>query len=176
MVRAPGGFFWRGSGFGPRRRFGKGDLKYVILDLLERGPAHGYQLIKALEERSRGLYAPSPGSVYPTLQMLEDMGYVGSSREDGKKVYQITEEGRGFLRERRRSLEEVWRRFGRGWDPGLEGELHEIRHELAHLWRLFGRKARAGRVDQEKLRRVRGVVVEAARRIEDILEDRDARA
>ncbi|QYJ16751.1 hypothetical protein Rxycam_02586 [Rubrobacter xylanophilus DSM 9941] len=170
-----GGFFGWGSGwgagFGPRRRFGKGDLKYVILDLLEERPAHGYEVIRALGERSRGFYAPSPGSVYPTLQMLEDMGYVRSSRRDGKRVYEITGEGRVFLREHREAVEDVWRRFGRGWDPGLEGELHEMRHELAHLWRLFGRKARAGRVDQEKLRRVREVVVEAVRRIEDILEE-----
>ncbi|MCV5785295.1 PadR family transcriptional regulator, partial [Escherichia coli] len=57
---------WR-SGFEVRRRLGKGDLKYVILDLLEGGPAHGYEVIRALEERSRGFYSPSPGSVYPTL-------------------------------------------------------------------------------------------------------------
>ncbi|BBL81060.1 hypothetical protein RxyAA322_29140 [Rubrobacter xylanophilus] len=146
-------------------------MKYVILDLLEERPAHGYEVIRALGERSRGFYAPSPGSVYPTLQMLEDMGYVRSSRRDGKRVYEITGQGKTFLREHREEVEDVWGRFGRGRDPEFEGELHEIRHELGDLGRLFARKLRAGRVDREKLRRVRGVVVRAAREIEDILEE-----
>ena len=167
---------WR-SGFEVRRRLGKGDLKYVILDLLLKGgQAHGYEVIRALEERSRGFYSPSPGSVYPTLQMLEDMGYVRSSRRDGKRVYEITGEGEAFLREHRRAVEEAWGRFGRGRDPEIEGELHEIRHELGDLGRLFGRKLRAGRVDREKLRRIRGVIVQAARQIEDILEDEEGPA
>lgn len=162
-------------GFGPRRErvFEKGDLKYVILDLLKDEPSHGYELIRALEERSRGFYSPSPGSIYPTLQLLEDLGHVTVIQRDGKKVYTITEEGRGFLEEHRGSVEEIWGRAGRGWDPELVGELHEIKHELGDLGRLFGRKMRSGRVDQRKLRRVREVIVRAAREIEGILEDQE---
>ncbi len=94
------GFFGWGHGFGPRRGrvFEKGDLKYVILDLLKDKPSHGYEVIRALEERSRGFYSPSPGSVYPTLQLLEDLGYVSATQRDGKKVYEITDEGRQALR------------------------------------------------------------------------------
>ena len=162
-----------GRGFGPRRGrvFEKGDLKYVILDLLKDEPSHGYELIRALEERFRGFYSPSPGSVYPTLQLLEDLGYVTVVQRDGKKVYTITEQGREFLEEHRGSVEEIWGRAGRGWDPELVGELHEIKHELGDLGRLFGRKMRAGRVNSHKLRRVRDVIVRAAREIEDILEE-----
>ena len=69
-----------------RQMFERGDLKYVILEQLKDKPAHGYELIKALEERFGGFYAPSPGAVYPTLQMLEDMGYVSSVQQDGRKV------------------------------------------------------------------------------------------
>ena len=74
------GFFgrgpWRGHGFDPRRGacLGRGDLKYVILDLIKDQPSHGYEVMRALEGRFRGFYSPSPGSVYPTLQMLEDLG------------------------------------------------------------------------------------------------------
>ncbi len=165
----------KGRGFGPRRgrMFEKGDLKYVILDLLEDKPSHGYELIRALEERSRGFYSPSPGSVYPTLQLLEDLGYVAATQQDGKKVYTVTDEGRKFLGEHRQSVEDIWGRVGGGWDPELIGEMHEIKHELKDLARLFGRKMRAGRVDRDKLRRVREVIVEAARNIEDILEERE---
>ena len=165
----------RGRGFGPRRgrMFEKGDLKYVILDLIKDEPSHGYEVIRALEERSRGLYSPSPGSVYPTLQLLEDLGYVAATQRDGKKVYTITEEGRKFLEEHRQSVEDIWGRVGGGWDPEIMAEMHEIRHELRDLARLFGRKLSAGRVDRGKLRRVREVIVGAARDIENILEERE---
>jgi DNA-binding PadR family transcriptional regulator len=175
------GFFgwgpWRGHGFGPGRGrvFGKGDLKYVILDLLQDKPAHGYELIRALEERFRGFYSPSPGSVYPTLQLLEDLGYVTAAQQDGKKVYSITEEGRKFLDENRRSVEDVWGRAGEGWDPELAAEMREMWGEIGGIGRLFGTEMRAGRVDRDKLHRVREVIARAAREIEDILQERGGR-
>ncbi len=164
---------WRGgAGFGPGRVFGKGDLKYVILDLLQDRPAHGYELIRALEERFRGFYSPSPGSVYPTLQLLEGMGYVSATQRDGKKVYSITDEGREFLKQNRRSIEDIWGRADEGWDPELAAEMREIWREVGGLGRLFGGELRAGRVDPEKLRRVREVISRTAREVEDILDDR----
>jgi DNA-binding PadR family transcriptional regulator len=168
------GYGW-GHGFGPGRGrvFEKGDLKYVILDLLEEKPSHGYEVIRALEERFRGFYSPSPGSVYPTLQLLEDLGYVSSTQQNGKKVYQITDEGRKFLEENRRSVEDIWGRVGGGWDPEVAAELHEMRHDLAGLGKLFGREMHAGRLNREKLRRIREVISGAAREIEEILDDRD---
>jgi DNA-binding PadR family transcriptional regulator len=168
------GFFgrgpWRGGpDFGPGRVFGKGDLKYVILDLLQDRPAHGYEVIRALEERFRGFYSPSPGSVYPTLQLLEDLGYVRSDQQNGKKVYSITDEGRKFLEENRQSVDDIWGRAGEGWDPELAAEMREIGREVKGIGRMFGSEMRAGRIDREKLRRIREVVVHAAREIEAIL-------
>ena len=130
-----GGWHRPGFGHGPRRgrMFEKGDLKYVILDLLKDEPSHGYEVIRKLEERSRGFYSPSPGSVYPTLQLLEDMEYVSATQRDGKKVYAITDEGRKFLEENRRSVEAIWSRVGGGWDPQAAAELHEIKHDLIGL-------------------------------------------
>src|SRR6187399_3114290 len=82
---------WRGRGGRGGRMFDQGDLKYVILQLLEEKPRHGYEIIKAIEERFGGAYAPSPGTVYPTLTMLEDMGHARVEPEEGgKKVYHIT--------------------------------------------------------------------------------------
>jgi DNA-binding PadR family transcriptional regulator len=178
--KAMKGFFgrgpWRGHGFGPGRGrvFEKGDLKYVILDLIKDEPAHGYEVMRALEGRSCGFYSPSPGSVYPTLQMLEDLGYVSATQQDGRKVYEITAEGRKFLEENRRSVENIWGRVGgRGWDPEVAAGLHEMKHEMMGLGRLFGREMHEGRLDEEKLRRVREVVARAAREIEGILDERD---
>jgi DNA-binding PadR family transcriptional regulator len=170
------GFFGPGFGWGHGpwrgRVFEKGDLKYVILDLLEEKPSHGYEVIRALEGRFRGFYSPSPGSVYPTLQLLEDLGYVSATQQDGKKVYRITDEGRKFLEENRGSVEDIWGRVGGGWDPEVAAELHEMKHDLAGVGRLFGREMHAGRLNREKLRRIREVISGASREIEDILDDR----
>src|SRR3979409_2501724 len=108
---------WGFGGFGAgERMFGRGDLKYVILELLKDQPRHGYDIIRALEERMRGAYRPSPGSVYPTLQMLEDLGYVTSNQQDGKKVYSITDEGRRYLEEQSSTVDDIRSRIAAGWD------------------------------------------------------------
>src|SRR3990172_12624371 len=92
----PGEWWWMG-GKGRRRHqwFEAGDMKYVILKVLRDKPMHGYEVMKALEEQTHGCYRPSPGSVYPTLQWLEDEGLVKSEELEGKKVYGITDQGRG---------------------------------------------------------------------------------
>jgi DNA-binding PadR family transcriptional regulator len=98
----PGGPPWAGgpwggggpwAGGGGRRR--KGDIRAALLTtLLQEGPGHGYELISRLESRSGGLWRPSPGSVYPTLQMLEEQGLVAGRDEDGKRVFELTDQGR----------------------------------------------------------------------------------
>src|SRR5438034_995425 len=90
----------------PHRFFGRGDLKFALLELLQERPMHGYEMMKALEEKSGGFYAPSPGSIYPTLQMLEDRGFVTSNNVEGKKIYTITDSGRTMLAERQKNDEE----------------------------------------------------------------------
>lgn len=102
--------FFRGA-FGPGGRrgpnmYGRGDLKFVLLDLLQEKPKHGYEMIKELEGRAGGFYTPSAGAVYPTLQLLEDRGWVTSATDDGKKVYTITDAGRAALAERQAQREE----------------------------------------------------------------------
>ena len=92
-MRGPVGF--GGPGFGPGRRAGRGDMRAAILSLLAEEPMHGYQIIQVISERSSGNWTPSPGSVYPTLQHLEDEGLIepGPS-ESGRNVYALTEAGR----------------------------------------------------------------------------------
>lgn len=90
-----------GPGFGGPfrggRMIGDGELRLVVLALLAEQPRHGYDIIKALEERSHAAYSPSPGVVYPTLTYLDEAGYVSASAEGNKKVYAITETGRAHL-------------------------------------------------------------------------------
>src|SRR4030066_2594992 len=110
---------WGGEhfhGFGHGSPFHKGNLKYVILDLLKEKPRYGYEIIRALEESSYGCYTPSPGVVYPTLQMLEEMGYASARERDGKKVYTITKEGSKFLDEQKDFTDEVKSHMRRHWN------------------------------------------------------------
>jgi DNA-binding PadR family transcriptional regulator len=87
-------FGWRG----PRGSYyGRGNVKFAILALLKEQPRHGYDIIREMETRSGGVYSPSPGVIYPTLQALEDQDYVKSAEQDGKKVYSITEAGLAYL-------------------------------------------------------------------------------
>jgi DNA-binding PadR family transcriptional regulator len=83
---------------GPRGSYyGRGNVKFAILGLLKERPRHGYDIIREMEERSGGVYSPSPGVIYPTLQALEDQDFVKSAEQDGKKVYSITEAGEAYL-------------------------------------------------------------------------------
>jgi DNA-binding PadR family transcriptional regulator len=157
---------------GPRQEspFQKGDLKYVVLDLIKDKPRYGYEIIRALEERSYGFYTPSPGVVYPTLQMLEEMGYVSASERDGKKVYTISEEGLKFLDERKDLADEVKDHMRHHWNPENMGAMGEMIKELREIGRLMGH--RIHHEDPERIKRIIEVVSRARREIEAILENR----
>lgn len=149
---APFGPGFRGAGgpFRAGRMLGDGDLRLIVLALLADQPRHGYDIIKALEERSRGAYSPSPGVVYPTLTYLEEAGYAAASAEGNKKVYAITEAGRAHLADNRdladmilAGMEEYGSRMakarawfyrheeGGAWDiPGVVPEVNEARRAL----------------------------------------------
>lgn len=134
---------WRGR----RRRqqiFESGEVKYVILRLLREKPRHGYEIMKALEERMGGWYSPSPGTVYPTLQLLEDQGYVRVTEAEGKRIYHITSEGEAFLEEHRDVTDDIFDRLRdavRGFAGGSMSELNKVFARLAgstyrQAWRL----------------------------------------
>jgi DNA-binding PadR family transcriptional regulator len=93
------------------RLLGHGDLRYVILHLLDEKPRHGYEVIKALEELSSGAYSPSPGSIYPTLTFLEEGGFASATIDENKKLYAITAQGRVLLKENRAFVDELMARF-----------------------------------------------------------------
>ena len=94
-----------GGNFRIGRMLASGDLRMVALYLIEQQPRHGYDLIKAIEEKSAGFYSPSPGVVYPALTFLEEAGYVTSHTEGNKKLYTITDEGRAHLSDNREAIE-----------------------------------------------------------------------
>ena len=160
------------TGFGkPNLRwriFDRGDLKYMILELLRDRPMHGYEVMRALEETSGGAYTASPGSVYPTLQSLEDDGYVSSEEADGRKVYTITEEGREFLDSNRDRVEQILHRiadFAKHFSGAPMTDVTRSFMRLAHA--SFEQSIR--RVgDEDSMDRLREILEKAAREIENV--------
>ncbi len=148
--------------------FQKGDLKYVILGLINDNPRHGYEIIKILEEHSHGLYTPSPGAIYPTLQLLEEMGYIEVAHQDTRKIYQITDEGKQFLADREQFAEGIKQQMKDHWSIKNTMEIQETMAEIGRMGRLVGRRFR--HIDAGKGRRIREVIAKSYRDIENILD------
>ncbi|MDB4950553.1 MAG: lstR [Gemmatimonadetes bacterium] len=170
----PGGPGGPGRPGGPR--FRRGDIKFVLLELIADKPRHGYDIIKELEARHEGFYKPSPGTVYPTLQMLEEGGYLTSDTVDGKRVYTITDAGRKLLEERTEKdageAEEGgpggFAGFGFGPFPrGGHRHLGELRDGVRDLMGAVMQAARHG--SPEKTEKVREALERARREIYALL-------
>jgi DNA-binding PadR family transcriptional regulator len=159
--------FFRGSRRGTS--FQKGDLKYVILDLLKDKPRHGYDIIRELEELSYGFYKPSPGVIYPTLQMLEEMGYASSIEQEGKKVYSITEEGLKFLTNQSNIADDVRRQMKRKWSFKNIGRMVLIMRQYHALEDLLGSGFRS--LDADKADQIRHILSRAYQEIEAVLQE-----
>jgi DNA-binding PadR family transcriptional regulator len=162
--------FGRGfGGFGDRERlFDGGELRLVILTLVAEKPSYGYEIIKAVEERLLGGYAPSPGVVYPTLTLLEEEGYATvSSTEGNKKLYTVTELGAEYLKTNQATVKAIFGRmeqaataFGRGRSPQIMRALMNLK---------FAVKMRAGQGDlsPEQTRKIAEAIDAAARAISE---------
>jgi DNA-binding PadR family transcriptional regulator len=133
--RGRGGFGRGGGG----RIFGPGDLRLMLLSLIAEKPRHGYELIKEIEQKFGGAYSPSPGSIYPTLTLLEELEQVRASATDGaRKLFEITDQGRAYLEENRATLDGVLARMGlaarhmsgRAWPESVHQAMHTLKHAL----------------------------------------------
>jgi DNA-binding PadR family transcriptional regulator len=106
-----GAYPWAAFAFGRRGRlFEAGEIRLALLSLLSEGPKHGYQLMKEMQERSSGMYRASAGSVYPTLQQLEDEELIESDQKAGKRTYRLTKAGEKELEKEAASVHEIWER------------------------------------------------------------------
>jgi DNA-binding PadR family transcriptional regulator len=149
-----GGFGGRGFGQRPRR-MGQGDVRGAILVLLSERPMHGYQIIQEIGGRSEGLWRPSPGSVYPALQQLEDEGLVRVEKSEGRKVAHLTDEGRVYVQEHREEL-------GTPWETATE----DYGEDLLELRDLIGQVATA--TVQVMQAGTKGQIAEARRLLIDV--------
>jgi DNA-binding PadR family transcriptional regulator len=154
-----------GNDWGDQPRTRRGDIKFILLELLAERPQHGYELMNELEARRSGFRRPSPGSVYPALQMLQEGGYLTSEEVEGKRVYTITESGRQFLSDRPLHSHSRHER-----DRSMENkpsELIELRRTLTELNDAVTQIARSGNVEQTN--RVRDLLVQVKREIYKLL-------
>jgi DNA-binding PadR family transcriptional regulator len=149
--------------------FEPGDMKYVILKLLKDKPRHGYEVMKALEEQTRGCYKPSPGTVYPTLQWLEDEGLVGCEEQDGKKIYSITDEGLAFLDEHKSTVEEIFERVEETIDSLLSDPIPDVTRLVGRLVTQTYKAAWKLREDTEKRGKVVDVLETAVKELEELV-------
>ncbi|MCL7363854.1 MULTISPECIES: PadR family transcriptional regulator [Streptomyces] len=157
---------WGGRGRGgPRGRARRGDVRASILALLKDRPMHGYEMIQEIAERSGGAWKPSPGSVYPTLQLLEDEGLIASESEGGKKLFALTEAGRTAAEE---GPEAPWEEASRGVDWEA---LNDIRQAGFGLMEAFGQVWKTGSKEQRE--KALAVIGEARKKLYLILADED---
>ena len=170
--RGPGGRPDWGDMFGgPPPRAERGAVRYLVLDALRDTPRHGYEIMQTIEERSGQTYRPSPGVIYPTLQMLEELRHVRGTEDDGRRTYLITPDGLEDLRQHRAEVEDFYERSGESsWVDSAE-DLAELMQRAAQLFRVLRRAARRGRLTPGTMRKLRAVLDEVVGKVGTIVED-----
>jgi len=158
---------WGHGRRGRRRMFESGELRLVLLKLIADEPRHGYDLIKAIEELTGGRYAPSPGVVYPTLTMLQDMGLIEEAPVEGaRKPFQITADGRQHLEERAEEADELMQRLKElAPDPRQEAG-PAIGRAVGNLMAALRHRVGRDGLDEDLLHEIAAILDEAAQRIE----------
>ncbi|MFI4974391.1 MAG: PadR family transcriptional regulator [Caulobacterales bacterium] len=165
-------FGFHGRGFGHRRGrrvervFEQGDLRFVILKLISEAPRHGYEIIKAIEEKVGGAYSPSPGVIYPTLTLLEELAYVTVEASEGsKRLYRITEAGDAALLEKKAVVDAIFRRMA-AINERFEGPAPRIARAMQNLGASIRLRMSSGPVNEAQLDALVAAIDEAARLVE----------
>src|SRR5215469_17935601 len=149
-----------------QRVFDQGDLRFVILKLISEQPRHGYEIIKEIEEKVGGAYSPSPGVIYPTLTLLEELGYVTvESAEGGKKLYRITEAGQAALDDKNQVVDDIFRRMA-DIHERFDGPSPRIARAMQNLGTAIALRMRSGPVSPDQLDTLIAAIDEAAGKVE----------
>ena len=159
--------FARGGRSGLGRFFAQGDLRLVILHLIAEKPRHGYEIIKAIEERVAGAYSPSPGVIYPTLTLLEDLGYVTVSTGEGaKKLHAITAEGRAYLDANRPAVDALLVRMAEASQARGGGPAPQVLRAMENLKLALRMRLSRGPLSEEQVNAVAAALDAAATSVE----------
>lgn len=148
------------------RLFDYGELRLLMLAMIAEQPRHGYELMRALEERTSGSYSPSPGVTYPTLAWLEDMGYATVEAEGGRKSYRITPEGEAFHAANRGAVDSLFARLGSGEGRGRHGEPAPVTRGMENLKLALRLRLRNGPIDQATAENIAAALDAAALAVE----------
>ena len=142
----------------------------MILNLIAEKPRHGYEIIKAIEERVAGAYSPSPGVIYPTLTLLEELGYVtvGAAGDGGKKLHEITEQGRAFLEANRPTLDGLLARMAEAGRTHESGARPQIVRAMENLKLALRLRLSTGPLSEEQANAVAAALDAAAQSVERI--------
>jgi len=163
----PGG--WGRGRRGRRRMFGSGELRLVLLKLIADEPRHGYDLIRAIEELTGGEYAPSPGVIYPTLTLLQDMGVIEEAEAEGpRKPFQVTDEGRKHLEEKADEVEALFERLEEEFAPRERTGGPPIGRAVGNLMNALSHRIGRDGIDEDLLHEIATILDEAAQRIERV--------
>ncbi|MDB5681937.1 MAG: PadR-like family transcriptional regulator [Sphingomonas bacterium] len=161
-----GGRGARGEGRS-RRMFDGGELRLVLLKLIADEPRHGYDLIREIENLTGGAYAPSPGVVYPTLTMLDDMGFIAQQQSEGaKKAFAITDAGTAELDANKELVDTLIARLTTLGEERQKTDSTSVRRAMGNLREVLINRLRSGDVDDEVLHQVVALIDEAAQKIE----------
>jgi DNA-binding PadR family transcriptional regulator len=164
-----GGGGGRGGRGGRRRMFDSGELRLVLLKLIADQPRHGYDLIRAIEELTHGAYAPSPGVVYPTLTMLQDMGLIEEAKGDGaRKVFEITADGKEHLAEKEAEIEDLLGRLESVGGDQRKAEGPPIKRAVGNLLSAIWHRVTRDDMDEGTMHKIAAILDEAAQKIEQL--------
>ena len=156
-----------GRGRGKRRMFESGELRLVLLKLIADQPRHGYDLMRAVEEMTGGTYAPSPGVVYPTLTMLQDMGFIEEKGGKGaRKAFAATDEGTAHLAENADEVEALFERLREQGEQQRKTGGAPVGRAIANLMSALWHRIRRGDADEDQLHEIAAILDEAAQKIE----------
>jgi DNA-binding PadR family transcriptional regulator len=155
---------------GPPPRADRGVVRYLILDAIAPQPRHGYEIIQAIEERSAGTYRPSPGVVYPTLQMLEELGHARVEEREARKVYAITADGKRDLVDHVEEVRDFYESAGDASWEDFADELRDLSRRIGRMFKAIGRSARRGRLTPSTIKKLHVVLDEAVAKIEAIVD------
>lgn len=152
---------------GRRRMFESGELRLVLLKLIADQPRHGYDLIRAIEELTHGSYAPSPGVVYPTLTLLQDMGLIQEVESEGpRKAFAVTPEGEAHLGERAEEVEALFERLTGAGEGKRRAGGRPIQRAVGNLLSALWHRVTAEDTGEERLHEIAAILDEAAQKIE----------
>ncbi len=161
--------WWRG----PAPRAERGTVRWLVLDAIATQARHGYEIIQSIGDKSGGKYKPSPGVIYPTLQMLEELGHARTIPRGERKVYELTDDGRQELQAHQDEVAEFYEgQADFGWQTQAE-EVRDVMKRVQRVAHLFKRSVHRGGIRPTTMRKARKVLDEALQKLEEIMSQED---